>query len=461
MSEVIKIGARRELFVDDYLIAEMNGVRLELQRPERREIAFSADAAWEDNVAGFNSMVQEGAKVRLYYRASIPDLGDEDMQIVALAESTDGGKSFTRPDLGLVEFNGSKKNNILSIGGPPRIPPAFLDTNPSCRPEERYKGLSCKWMGLFAMCSADGLGWRPMLDGPVEMEGAFDTVNTAFWDTEAGCYRCFTRSWADPAAGFAPVANVVGGCIRTIQGSTSEDFIHWTKPVQNQYDDQERMTQLYTNAVRPCPGAEHIYLGFPNRYVADRVTNPEHPYPGINDALFMSSRDSVHWKRCLEAWVRPGLDEMNWTDRNNYPTWGLVQSSATEWSMYISEHYRHPQARPRLRRLAIRPHGFVSVHADYAGGEFVTKPLSFSGKELQLNYATSAAGSIRVEIQDETGAPLKNFGLDDMEPIFGDELDAPVAWKSGGDLSAFSGKPVRFRFVLQDADLFALRTGKK
>ena len=101
-------------------------------------------------------------------------------------------------------------------------------------------------------------------------------------------------------------------------------------------------TQLYTNATVPCPGAEHIYLAFPNRYVQDRVPNPDHPYPGVNDALFMASRDCVHWTRYLEAWVRPGLDPLNWTDRNNYPTWGIVQTSDNEWSLYISEHYRHP-----------------------------------------------------------------------------------------------------------------------
>ncbi|MEO5802010.1 MAG: hypothetical protein ABIR24_00650, partial [Verrucomicrobiota bacterium] len=103
-------------------------------------------------------------------------------------------------------------------------------------------------------------------------------------------------------------------------------------------------------------------------------------------------------------------------------------------------------------------HGFASVHANAAGGEFTTRPLTFTGKNLILNYATSATGSVQVEIQDENGKPLPNYSLADMELFFGDDLDAVVKWKKNQDLSSLIGKPVRFHFVLRDADLFALRT---
>ena len=67
---------------------------------------------------------------------------------------------------------------------------------------------------------------------------------------------------------------------------------------------------------------------------------------------------------------------------------------------------------------------------------------------------------MQVEVQDETGHPLPGFALADMPPLFGDELDAVVKWKSGSDLSALKGKPVRFRFMMKDADVFALRVGE-
>ena len=460
MGTWIDIGTRLELFVDNYLIDTMQGARLQLQHPERREIVLSLDQPWENDTGFPNSVVQDGESVRLYYRAAGYGNGDEHKTVAALAESTDGGRSFSRPNLGLIEFNGSKQNNILHIGGFPGIPPAFIDTNPNCKPEERYKGLMAKWRELYAMCSADGLYWQLMQDEPLQMEGAFDTVNTAFWDSLAGCYRSFTR-YFEYYTDETTTEDVLGPkptVVRAIQSSTSQDFIHWTEVVHHQYDDDFGDMQFYTNATIPCPGAEHIYLSFPNRYVQKRTKHPDHSVAGINDAVFMVSRDCAHWKRYPEAWVRPGLDDLNWTDRNNYPTWGLVKTSATEWSTYITEHYRHPGIETRLRRLAIRPHGFVSAHADFDGGEFVTKPFTFGGRQLRLNYSTSAVGSVQIEIQDEKGRPIERFCLDDMEPLFGDELDAPIAWKGGGDLSTLIGKPVRFRFRLKDADVFAFRT---
>jgi hypothetical protein len=446
--------------VDGFLVESRRGLRLELHRPERREVAFACDAPWEDDVAGFYSVLEDGGSVRLYYRAAIPDRMNEDRVVFALAESTDGGRSFARPDLGLTEFRGSTHNNILCTGEPPWVPPpAFLDTNPRCKADERYKGLTSRWQKLYAMTSADGLRWRPLSDQPLRMEGTFDTVNTAFWDAIAGRYRCYTRyfeNWlpsttAEDALGPKPTV------VRAIQSATSADFLDWSPVVHNRYADAYATMQLYTNSVLPCPGAEHLYVGFPNRYVQERVSEPNHPYPGVNDALFMVSRDGVNWTRYPEAWVRPGLDGLNWTERNNYPTWGIVRTSPTEWSMYVSEHYRRPGIPCQLRRLALRPHGFVSLRADYAGGACLTRPLTFAGSELRLNYSTSAAGSVKVAILDDGGRPVPGFALKDMEPLFGDELAGPVRWKASGSVAALAGRPIRLRFALSDADLFAFR----
>lgn len=198
-------------------------------------------------------------------------------------------------------------------------------------------------------------------------------------------------------------------------------------------------------------------LAFPNRYVQQRITRPSHPYPGVNDALFMSSRDGVTWQRWLEAWVRPGLDDLNWTERNNYPTWGIVKTSPHEWSIYISEHYRHPGQFVRLRRLSIRPFGFVSIHAGADPGEILTSPLLFNGDQLDLNFSTSAAGWLQVEIQDAAGQPIESLRMAEMVPVFGDTLCREVHWKTETSLARFIGVPIRLRFRLQDADLYAFR----
>ena len=93
----------------------------------------------------------------------------------------------------------------------------------------------------------------------------------------------------------------------------------------------------------------------------------------------------------------------------------------------------------------------------YEPGEVVTKPFTFSGKELVLNYATSAAGSVQVEIQDPAGKPIEGYTLDGGKVLFGDEIAGPYSWKSGSDVSKLAGKPVRLRFVLKDADLYSYR----
>ena len=86
-----------------------------------------------------------------------------------------------------------------------------------------------------------------------------------------------------------------------------------------------------------------------------------------------------------------------------------------------------------------------------------TRPLKFTGESLRLNFSTSAVGSIRVEIQNIDGRPIDGFTLDACSEIYGDQLDAPVAWRSGTDVSALAGKPIRLRLVLRDVDLYAFR----
>jgi len=87
----------------------------------------------------------------------------------------------------------------------------------------------------------------------------------------------------------------------------------------------------------------------------------------------------------------------------------------------------------------------------------ITKPFIFTGSELEINYRTSAAGSLRVEVQDADGVPLPGYALDDCREIIGDETSRKVAWKQGSGVDSFSGKAVRLRFTLSDSDLYSFR----
>ena len=94
-----------------------------------------------------------------------------------------------------------------------------------------------------------------------------------------------------------------------------------------------------------------------------------------------------------------------------------------------------------------------------SGGELTTKPFTFRGDRLQLNFASSAAGDIRVEIQRPDGKPFEGFALDDCNEVFGDSVDRVVTWKNGPDVGALSGQAVRLRVALRDADLYAFQFG--
>jgi len=189
--------------------------------------------------------------------------------------------------------------------------------------------------------------------------------------------------------------------------------------------------------------------------VPTRTKHPEHPHPGISDAILISSRDGLHFQRREEAFIRPGPEPEVWTDRNNYPAWGMIQTAPDELSVYWTEHYRHPTM--RLRRGTIRTDGFVSVHAGSEPGEVLTRPLIFSGDRLVVNYATDAVGWLRFELCEPGGAPISGFSLADSELLFGNEIAREVSWKGGAGLGALAGRPVRLRVRLENADLYAIR----
>ncbi len=447
---VIDIGARRELFVDDYLLDMLDGVRQQLNPPQRREVALEMTATAECATSAYYNLFEDDGRFRLYYRGNAP--GDESPeQTVNYAESRDG-IHFTRPVLNLVAFDGSTANHVVYQGVAGHNFHVFCDDNPACPPAQRYKAVGGEWEKLYGFASPDGYRWSKLQETPLAVAGTFDSLNVAFWDARLGQYRLFSR-YFERATG-----------ARAIQSCTSEDFLHWTPPVPHVYLDDAGPEQYYTNATVPCPGAEHLLLSFPKRFVPERtrdITGADYQYPsdGVSDAVFMSSRDGVHWRRFREAWVRPGLDDANWTHRNNMVAWGIARTSPVEWSMYISEHYGWTSN--RLRRLAIRPWGFAGVHADYAGGSFTTHPLTFTGDTLRLNAATSAVGSLQVEVLDAAGAPIPGFTRDEMAPWFGDDLDAVMRWTGGADVGRMAGQPVRLRVYLQDADVYALRFGAR
>ncbi len=83
--------------------------------------------------------------------------------------------------------------------------------------------------------------------------------------------------------------------------------------------------------------------------------------------------------------------------------------------------------------------------------------MIFDGERLEINFSTSAAGSLRVELQDVAGKPISGFSLADCPEHFGDSVARPVRWSGDGDLALLAGSPVRLLFELKDADLYSFQ----
>ena len=118
---------------------------------------------------------------------------------------------------------------------------------------------------------------------------------------------------------------------------------------------------------------------------------------------------------------------------------------------------RRPFTLPEFDDLFGQLYDAGTFHLTITGGEATTRPLVFAGRELELNYSTSAVGSVRVEIQDLDGSPYPGHALEDCPEKFGDEIEGAMSWKGGADVGRLAGRPVRLRFALKDADLYAFR----
>jgi hypothetical protein len=427
----LDLGSRRELFVDDYLLASMEGAALKVQQPQPQEVVFTADAPWEGNTSAYYTLFQDGDLYRMYYRGSAhaPNSKEElRPQVTCYAESRDG-ITWRKPELGIYEFEGSKANNIVWTTKGAHNFTVFKDTNPACPPAARYKAVGGK---LVLHQSADGIHWEVAAKKSFTSQGTFDSQNLVFYDAQRGEYRTYWRISNTP--------------VRAIGTSTSKDLTTWAPPQFLQYPEGTPQEHLYTNAIQPYFRAPHLFIGFPTRFL---------PKGSRVEPLFMSSRDGLNFRRFNDAIIPETVPQDRSGNRSNYMTWGLLAlpGKPDELSCYATEAYYGPVP-GRVRRFTYRLDGFVAVHAAEAA-TVVTKPLTFAGSKLSLNLVSK--GETRVELQDGAGEPLPGFSLADCTPITGDFTNHVVTWKSGADLSQQAGHPVRLRLVMQSADLYSLQ----
>ena len=324
-AEPINLGNRRELFVDHFLIEQLSGTQLRLHTPRDEGIALKFDVPWEGGFSGYVTIVQLRDKMRAYYRGKpIANKDGSDDEVTCCAESTDG-IHWTRPDVGVYEVQGTRKNNVVLMKAHSvthNFSP-FLDDRPGVPAGEQFKafGGTMEGGGLMAYKSADGLRWEKMAEAPVITKAMvpykymFDSMNVPFWSTAEGKYLCYYR--------------VFEGGIRRIVRSESADFMKWSPPVLMQYrnpDMEAPIEHLYTNQTHPYFRAPHLYVAIGARFMPGRrvltdeqaaaiKVNPGY-FKDTSDAIFMTTRPvegaahlGFYDRTFLEGFIRGGIGQ--------------------------------------------------------------------------------------------------------------------------------------------------------
>lgn len=463
-ADVIELGSRRELMVDHYLIDELSGAELRLQTPRNEGVVFAFDRPHEGVFSGYVSIVAlpEDGGFRAYYRGlPVAVRAGSVEEVTAYAESSDG-------------ITWSKPTDNVTVSGMPEVThnlSVFYDSKPGVPADEQWKGIGgLNDGGLVRVVSADGLTWRklmgntPMMPAIPESEKMYryDSQNLAFWSESEQQYVCYFRH--------VRAVEGMGLRVRLIGRATSPDFINWTDEGEMDFrladGSAAPVEHLYTNQTGAYMRAPHLYVAIAARFMPGRqvLTDAEAAEVGVNpdyfndisDSVLMTTRGGTVYDRTfMEGFGRPGVGLGNWTSRTNYPALNVIQTGSAEMSFFVQKAYGQPDH--RMERYSLRLDGFASLHAGYNGGEMTTKSFRFSGNELEINYATSAAGSLRFELQDEAGHVIPGFGLEDSREIIGDQISRVVAWTDGTRLKALAGKTVRLRVVMKDADLFSLQ----
>ncbi|MBQ7719113.1 MAG: hypothetical protein IJT56_00895 [Clostridia bacterium] len=472
---MINIGKRREVFWDDYLTdTQKTTAEKRLHEPVRRELALLHDEPWEGDCCDYHNFFRDAdGRYRMYYLgwSFVPGFKIK----VCCAESADG-ISWTKPKLGLRSFGGSKDNNIIldETDGTFDNFMVFRDPNQPEGSDELYKAVASQTLdGVNALwCYISPDGYRFTRDREITRLGMFDTLNTAFWDRHSGRYFAYIRGF-HKRRGEEGLAADFSVDVRDIRVLTSPDFRVWTEPSLLDFGEGEDYP-LYTNVAQVYERADHIFVGFPSRYVErpswngsfERLCGREKrlermkssPRYGltVTDCVFMCSRDGFSWYRPDEAFMRPGPEEpYNWVYGDCYPARGLVVSPGsypgTDDELSIFSFTNHWSGTPaQLWRNTIRLDGFISRHSGYKESMVVTKPFVYDGSALRINFSTSARGYMYFTLRASDGASVSSG------EIFGDKTDRIVDFENGSPAD-LRGREAVMEIRMSDADIYSFR----
>ncbi len=483
----LTIGGTRQLFIDDHIIESLDGVAKKLNQPTKHSgnpvlsRISEGKPAWEAGMPlSFASVLYDERQrlFKMWYSLHRGSGGDEE-SVLCFATSPDGIR-WHKPLLGMFEYRGTKKNNIvmphsgLACG-------VFIDPRET-DPAKRYKMVHM-WRDykVYASHSADGLRWTPYNGGqPVFFKSpGHDSHMIAYWDKALGKYVAIIRDRTGRIRDVRPrlVSDAAGRrgwrklwdpqknrspenhSIRRVSQIESPDFVHWTGYrviLGADADDPLNQDQFYNMEVLPY---ENLRIGLMTvfSYDPDRCR-------GAVQLTF--SRNGRNWHRTANRDVflplsqRPG--DFDWG--GIYPLQAPLVVGDEIWIYYtgvgVDHNHRPPpnvMGFPNGIGLAkLRLDGFVSVDAGANEGTLTTRPFVFGGNKLVIN-AKPRTGRVLVEILDADGKPLAGFNKHDCDPVHEDHIRQTISWNGESDLASVAGNPIKLRFYLKNAKLFSFR----
>lgn len=477
---ILEIGDVKQTFLDDLLIFEASKIEKFQARPQKfaNNPILVADRDWERGeavdhtlsgveITGQSVLYDKDEKLfKMWYLGWIWKDGRRPW---CYATSADG-YHWEKPELGLYEFQGSKRNNILADWADPQYFNVFKDSHET-NPERRYKAMGelegptpNHTGGAAVAFSPDGLHWTQHENNPVVRHGRNmgDAPTFLGWDPKIEEYVFYPR----PGHGLAPEIYGSGDHrhIRSYGYSTSKDFIHWMPTeVMLTPDEEDRVDYQYMQFTAGIDG--EFYVGFNAMYETHEQTW---------DIFLMSSRDGFHWNWIDRKVPFLGRSEVGQYDAGYMTPSGPIFHDGKVWIYYGTFSGAHSEVHTKLGAnvmavaLCTLPQDrWVGLLAGPYRGTLVTHPLVFTGKKLRLDLDASIPlqkpgarrrfdeCDVRVALEDQSGGRIEGFTIDRCRPILESGVH-DVTWDSS-DISQFVGKPIRVRIELRNAALYSLQ----
>ncbi len=470
--EAIDVGNRKQIFLDGLFVESKTDVQFTMHKPYRDgQTLIKPDRPWEMGPKGieqriglYSCVLKEDGRIRVWYDMERGVMSPEIR--VGYAESKDG-INFTKPELGLHEVDGSTANNVVISGE--RTAGAAVWIDPHAAPEHRYKTQTKVYPSelLRMHSSPDGIHWNSFA---LLRAGHIDTQSIIFWDASVGRYLMFTRRW---------LQNEQATRYRTVRRLESDDLMKWEnetivmQPDKRDFAIHERSqprtsVDFYGGGVFRYEEADRAYFMFAQSTWAWMDWDEAGLGPATIDVQLAASRDSEDFERLGERRPFIGLGpEGRFDSRFIWAMPNPVRMGDELWIYYVASNRDHSPSNKidtsakkemsGIGRAILRLDGFTSIDAGYDGGQFTTPPLQFDGNRLQLNVDAAGGGAVKVELLDESGKPIEGFTKDDAIPIARNSVRMPVTWKKSPDLELLAGKPIRMRFYLTNASLYAFQ----